>query len=210
MASVVFILFSCVSLILVSDAISTKDQEDVLHAIKSAYDKMKIEVSTLKEELTLLKQKNCECATNIDSNNNKGPRFLVPNGQAPVAFHTHLSANFNVSSNDAVAYDVVKVNVGDGYNKFSGIFKAPATGLYFITNTVMSMPNHGIHVEIVKNGVAIGKNWADHNGYESGTMSVITDLDVNDSVWVRDSDGGTERLEHDYNSFSGFLIYTEY
>ncbi|VDI57631.1 Hypothetical predicted protein [Mytilus galloprovincialis] len=210
MASVVFVLSSCVSFILVSNAFSTKDDADVLHDIRSAYDEMKKEVSTLKEELKLMKQKHCECATKVDSYNNKIPRFLVPNGQAPVAFHTHLSANFNVSSNHAVAYDMVKINVGDGYNKFSGIFKAPTAGLYFITNTVMSMPNHGIHVEIVKNGVAIGKNWADHNGYESGTMSVITDLDVNDSVWVRDSDGGTERLEHDYNSFSGFLIYTEY
>ncbi|CAG2226198.1 unnamed protein product [Mytilus edulis] len=188
----------------------TQPKPTLRYMLDNFTDEMKKEVSTLKEELTLMKQKNCECATKVDSYNNKSPRFLVPNGQAPVAFHTHLSANFNVSSNHAVAYDVVKINVGDGYNKFSGIFKAPAAGLYFITNTVMSMPNHGIHVEIVKNGVAIGKNWADHNGYESGTMSIITDLDVNDSVWVRDSDGGTERLEHDYNSFSGFLIYTEY
>jgi hypothetical protein len=35
---------------------------------------------------------------------------------------------------------------------------------------------------------------------------VIAELDVGDLVWVKDSDGGMEHLEHDYNSFSGFLI----
>lgn len=123
-----------------------------------------------------------------------------------MAFYAHLSSNTKVNSNQAIAYDIVKTNVGNGYNKLSGQFQATVAGLYHFTNTVMSQPQHGIHVDIVQNGVSIGKNWADHNGYESGSVSVIAELDVGDLVWVKDSDGRMEHLEHDYNSFSGFLI----
>ncbi|CAC5369596.1 C1QL [Mytilus coruscus] len=134
------------------------------------------------------------------------PRLLERSVQTSVAFYVQLSHNHTIVYARAVPYDIVSVNQGNGYDKVSHVFRAPKAGLYFFTNTVMSTPGHSIKVEIEKNGVTIGKNQADTNGYESGTVSVIVQLSVHDNVWVRYPGYTKAQLAQDYNSFSGFLI----
>ena len=126
--------------------------------------------------------------------------------ERPVAFYAYLSTVVNISSNQPIVYDLVKVNIGNGYNKYSGHFRAPVSGLYFFMNTVMSKPDHSIHVAIMKNGEGYSYNWADSYGYESGTAGMIMELDSGDVVYVKDTDGGSEFLHPRYNAFSGFLI----
>ena len=136
------------------------------------------------------------------------PRLLLET-PVKVAFNAHLSSNKIVASHQAVMYDIITINDGDSYDESKGQFRAPVSGTYHFVNTVMSRPGHGIHVNVVKNGVVIGRNWADREGYESGTVAVITHLNAGDTVWVRDDDSGSESLEHDYNNFSGFLLYQD-
>ena len=139
--------------------------------------------------------------------NSRPRRLLLGNAAQPIAFCAHMSKSSNNTYLQAVVYDSVTVNAGQGYNKFSGIFQAPVTGIYHFTSTVMSKSGTSVHVNIVKNGAPIAWNFADFEGWESGSTTVIVELEAGDSVWVRDEDTGNRYLEHFYNNFSGFLMY---
>ncbi|CAC5362492.1 unnamed protein product [Mytilus coruscus] len=125
----------------------------------------------------------------------------------PIAFYAQLSQTLTIGDLQSVEYDVVRVNIGNGYDKRHGHFTAPVTGLFYFSFTVMSIPDHSVHMEIVKNGAVIGNCFADSHGYESGTSTVITQLDKGDMVWIRHVKAeGSQPLHPLYNAFTGFLI----
>uniref|UniRef100_A0A8W8LMR5 C1q domain-containing protein n=1 Tax=Magallana gigas TaxID=29159 RepID=A0A8W8LMR5_MAGGI len=124
-----------------------------------------------------------------------------------IAFSAVLSTNTHLGNDDAIKYDNVLTNLGNGYDKWCGHFVVPRKGVYVFSCSVMATnPNH-ITVGIIKNGKTI-LGVASQRGWESSSRIVILSMDKGDRVWVR-------RLAHDrnimanYNSFSGYLISTE-
>ena len=54
-----------------------------------------------------------------------------------MAFYAYYSNHFtSLSKGSAFVYDTVETNLGNGYNKTSGIFTAPTSGLYAFTWTL--------------------------------------------------------------------------
>nr|CBX41732.1 putative C1q domain containing protein MgC1q83 [Mytilus galloprovincialis] len=180
-----------------SDGIWTKEQ---LHYLEN----LKREIEYLKEtckqpQISTYGQNTEEIHLPID----------VPtiNEVQPIAFYAQLSQTLTIGDLQTVEYDVVRVNVGNGYDKRHGHFTAPVPGLFYFSFTVMSFPDKSVHMEIVKNGAVFGNCFADSHGYESGTSTVITQLDQGDMVWVRHVKTESSQPLHPlYNSFTGFLI----
>lgn len=125
----------------------------------------------------------------------------------PIAFSAVLSTNTHLGNDDAIKYDKVLTNLGNGYDKWSGHFVVPRKGVYVFSCSVMCPnPNH-ITVGIIKNGKTV-LPVAAQRGWESSSRIVILSMEKGDRVWVR-------RLAHDrnimanYNSFSGYLLSTK-
>uniref|UniRef100_A0A8W8LPE4 C1q domain-containing protein n=1 Tax=Magallana gigas TaxID=29159 RepID=A0A8W8LPE4_MAGGI len=68
----------------------------------------------------------------------------------PIAFSVVLSSNTHLGNDDAIKYDKVLTNLGNGYDKWCGHFAVPRKGLYVFSCSVMCPnPNH-ITVGIIK------------------------------------------------------------
>ena len=101
------------------------------------------------------------------------------------------SAEDHPGKHHTLIFDVVRINAGNGYNKFSGLFTAPVSGLYTLTCSIM-MNGPGAYgsYEIIKNEEIIGTFFVDaehSTEYRSSSMTVIVSLQVGDVLFVRTS-----------------------
>ncbi|XP_048736469.2 uncharacterized protein LOC125651760 [Ostrea edulis] len=132
----------------------------------------------------------------------------------PVAFYAYMSSNEpNPSLHRSLIFDVVKTNLGGGYNKYSGMFTAPSPGVYVLTWTIYT-GNHGItEFEIYINHDVVDGTFGetdDNQNYfdsDSGTMAVW--LNAHDNVYIRSTILCTTYVAsevHARTSFAGWKL----
>ena len=102
------------------------------------------------------------------------------------------SGEVNPSKHHTLIFDVVKTNAGNGYNKFSGLFIAPVSGLYALACSIsMHGPGAFASYAIIKNAEIVGTFFVDADKepteYRSSSMDVIVLLQVGDVLFVRTS-----------------------
>lgn len=102
-------------------------------------------------------------------------------------------------------------NVGGGYNSNTGIFKAPVTGMYLFSLTLLSQgKGRYAQLQLIKNGNEIGRAFGGSdatNQSQTGSVTKLTYLEKNDEVYVKELPGYTGYLcGNGWTSFSGGLI----
>ncbi|XP_033737312.1 complement C1q-like protein 4 [Pecten maximus] len=127
-----------------------------------------------------------------------------------VGFYSRLVSPhpLQLGQHQAIEFDQIITNVGNGYDSRRGHFTAPVAGLYSFTSTVLlaSSNNHNMHISIVKNGVIVGLMFS-VTEYDKGTRTVVLSLAVGDMVWVRNNGNELPNIHGvGYSTFSGFLI----
>ena len=137
---------------------------------------------------------------------------MTPTGV--IAFHAHLSKDSNgpLSAHHILAFDVVQLNRGNGYNVFDGIFEVPASRTYVFTWSFMSDSHGGVFTELMKNADIIGARVADSTTttvWDFATGIVVTNAIQGDHVYVRmgrASAGKVMSPSVSRTSFSGWLL----
>ncbi|XP_062595463.1 uncharacterized protein LOC134256817 [Saccostrea cucullata] len=118
-----------------------------------------------------------------------------------VAFH---AIAYSYANPGVIIFDHVVTNIGSGYDNSSGIFKAPASGLYVFS---WSIETYGRLTEgvLLLNGNEQGmsKSHQSSSYYDTTTSFAVLNLTVNDKVWVRVKSG---RAEATHTMFSGWMI----
>ncbi|XP_062613044.1 complement C1q tumor necrosis factor-related protein 3-like [Saccostrea cucullata] len=125
-----------------------------------------------------------------------------------IGFTATLSHQHSLSARQTIVYDKVVTNYGNGYDKWTGHFKAPIDGLYVFSCAAMAHASHHIHIEIVKNGKMVSRVFSSDSPYDLGTQTVVLALRRGYQVWARQEQDG-RHLQGSYNQFSGYLISTE-
>lgn len=103
-------------------------------------------------------------------------------------------------------------NAGDGYDPRHGAFRAPVSGTYKFTFSVaQGTSSMYIGVELVKNGMAVGRVKTGDYGYIAiGTNIVNIRLAMGDDVWVRHmSNIGSNKIpafDGGFGMFTGHLV----
>nr|XP_022299570.1 complement C1q-like protein 4 isoform X2 [Crassostrea virginica] len=118
-----------------------------------------------------------------------------------------ISKNIYLSDKETVKYDRVLTNIGNGYDKISGHFKAPIKGLYVFSCTVMAVERGDLSVVLVKNAQEMSHVYSSTGIYESGAISILLSLKKGDKVWIRRYGHG-RTMNKDYSWFTGYLIST--
>uniref|UniRef100_A0A8W8LA66 C1q domain-containing protein n=1 Tax=Magallana gigas TaxID=29159 RepID=A0A8W8LA66_MAGGI len=126
----------------------------------------------------------------------------------PVAFYAYMSKPEPTPSNHhSLIFDVLKTNIGNGYNKFSGTFVAPSAGAYVFTWTINTNPNGAHWINLMVNNAIVGGNLCDTQGavsYDSDSNTVVVVLSQGDSVNLRTTYQSRTDIYADSYAFTTF------
>eukprot|EP00105_Crassostrea_gigas_P034898 XP_019919046.1 PREDICTED: complement C1q-like protein 4 isoform X3 [Crassostrea gigas] len=175
----------------------------ILQKLKTLEEEMSMlkqtKLKTLEDEVSMLKQslKSCQSGCNESSKSNTDnlsrERRIVPQGQeSQVAFHAHLSNNVqNLGIHQAIHFDKVLLNEGNGYSVHAGEFVAPVSGLYVFAWTILSGDRTCMKYDVVKNSVVLAYYISDayeHSDWAVSSGTAVTRMNSGDRVWIRVSD----------------------
>ncbi|KAL3856565.1 hypothetical protein ACJMK2_011300 [Sinanodonta woodiana] len=112
-----------------------------------------------------------------------------------------------------IVFNDVYLNLGNGYDGNSGIFRTPVAGLYLVMMTISSSESNTPDVEVVKNGSPLCRVVAWTSSANSvisigSPCNVLVQLNVGDDVWARDllhKEGYVIRGQY-YSTFSMALL----
>lgn len=123
------------------------------------------------------------------------------------AFTAYRTSKQSLSVKNAVVFDKVWTNNGNGYNPSSGVFTAPIAGLYHFAAVVMSVEGKSLYLSLFHNSAKIASSFITDKGYKTGTFDVVLTLEKGDTVSIKS--GHNQYIFSDgdkYSTFSGNLI----
>ena len=132
-------------------------------------------------------------------------------GQSRVsAFSAVRRTSFTSSSNgQALPFNQVHTNVGDGFNSSTGRFTCEIPGLYLFTYSIMTYSD-APRVFLMKNDVHInGVYRSDEDRFDMISNAAVLQLDAGDQVWLR-CRSSRSQIDSDsslFTSFSGVLLH---
>ena len=129
-----------------------------------------------------------------------------------VAFLAKIAAFTGSPSQDTtIPFDVVDLNIGNGYNPATGEFTPPVSGIYDLSYEVLADGSCGVNhidIQLEVNSVIISQSCSEVCA--SGGSSMSVQLSAGDTVTVAVNSAapcdvmfGNSR----YNKFSGHLVY---
>ncbi|KAL3882729.1 hypothetical protein ACJMK2_029041 [Sinanodonta woodiana] len=134
-------------------------------------------------------------------------RLLTTNQIAFCATIANLNGLGPIHPREIVLFDTVLLNEGNGFNKQTGIFTCPLSGIYFFTGSVLTQHEHQVGVHLIVNGETKGNAYADGaNSWDQGSISSIARCEAGQNVWISVY-YGTYIHGNYYTSFSGFLLW---
>ncbi|XP_041374695.1 complement C1q tumor necrosis factor-related protein 3-like [Gigantopelta aegis] len=151
-------------------------------------------------EITNLKAENHQLRTEVDSLKAKAAKDVV------VAFHAEISGVTNIPTHSTARFNKVDVNIGNGYNNGSGLFRAPVGGVYLFFLQVYSKPGQIVSLYLMKQGTVVNEAVAGLDGYQSNTVAEMIHLNKGEDVWAQHFVGDTSLEGHYHVHFSGFLL----
>ncbi|KAL4217942.1 biological adhesion [Mactra antiquata] len=126
-----------------------------------------------------------------------------------VAFYATLTNHLtHIGVNQNIVFDKVYTNVGNAYNVYSGDFRAPVSGLYVFSTTLLAYASHTTQYHIVKNGSQVGNLYLHGSGspHMTDSLTIVLYLNVGDDVAIKNLYADESLNGYEYCTFSGFLL----
>ncbi|KAH3853730.1 cerebellin-1-like [Dreissena polymorpha] len=115
----------------------------------------------------------------------------------------------HIGINQNIIFDKVISNIGNGYHADHGLFIAPTSGIYLFSTTLLHRATIGqpLHAVITHSGVPVARIYTGVDIFDSGSQTVIIQVNQGEEVWVRNFDINDENIYgYLYSSFAGVLI----
>ncbi|KAL3882728.1 hypothetical protein ACJMK2_029040 [Sinanodonta woodiana] len=134
-------------------------------------------------------------------------RLLRTNQIAFCATIANLNGLGPIHAREIVLFDTVLLNEGNGFNKQTGVFTCPLSGIYFFTGSVLTLHEHQLGVHLIVNGETKGNAYADGvTLFDQGSISSIVRCEAGQNVWISVYYGSYIHGDY-FTSFSGFLLW---
>ncbi|BFZ22942.1 hypothetical protein BsWGS_25981 [Bradybaena similaris] len=141
------------------------------------------------------------CAV-VSADNGDGP------GSIPfVGFYVFLDNTVSLTPGNTVKFSEVITNSGNHYDRDTGVFTAPAHGLYLFH--LHATPSEGVWLELMQNKILQGHvGSALQKEYSMGGISVLLRVEEGDSIYVRISKKShiVDNWRRLYVTFTGYLV----
>ncbi|KAK7506695.1 hypothetical protein BaRGS_00002170 [Batillaria attramentaria] len=134
--------------------------------------------------------------------------------ETQAAFNVRLgSGSQPFTGDETLVLRTVDLNSGQGYDKNTGIFTAPASGLYLFSLHITHTPPGSLQVIMVKNGNTLTEVEAsgdDPKYMDRASSTVLVHLRNGDKVWVKHFDGTSTTIQGYFRtSFTGTLVVAD-
>ena len=138
---------------------------------------------------------------------------------APVAFTATVSPAdiTGLGPGRTIVFDNVITNKGHAYDKMTGKFDAPFSGVYVFTMSVMVSPGQKEYLEIVKDGQNVITTLTEAFGVTdmiSSSRTATVELTAGNQVWIRTVNAsyhGTGQIHgNNYTTFTGWFYSMTY
>ncbi|XP_041374643.1 caprin-2-like [Gigantopelta aegis] len=129
-----------------------------------------------------------------------------------VAFSAGRTSHLHLQNATNITYDRVFTNIGNGYNKTSGIFTVPegAAGTYVFMFHGLAQRSGKFWLDLYKNSVYVISAYA-HTSHEFGSSSNVAAMELQEGDYVHIQGRGDNLLfgksDEVYNTFNGYLLY---
>ena len=187
--------------------------------------KTKNNVTAMKTGYRVFANNNIEYSIEKDKNQNgfydqdKAQSGIIRNGfdreqkrsVNHVAFSAYLSHRLkNLSIGHVLKLDQISLNEGNGYNKYTGVFTVPVSGVYLLTYSIEAhTTDHALEIELVVNNRNMGT--LKTVTYTATSKTIITRLSTGQSVWLETAYTANVSIDSNSNNkftaFSGVLLY---
>lgn len=132
-----------------------------------------------------------------------------------VAFHVRLSRDpVTFKSGKTLVYDDVRINIGGGYNKTTGHFTAPVSGVYafFVNCMALVDATHFQEARILLEGMQLASCLSHRPGadiWDFGGAQVLVHMTAGQKIWMAHELGDVHARGGFWQMFSGFLLSAE-
>lgn len=133
--------------------------------------------------------------------------FFIDINERPV-FFASLTKDTTLSGvNDVVKFDDVKINVGRGYDRNTGVFTAPRNGVYVISCLILGRKSSEVHFQLNKNNDLYTGGYVSNINYGSNTLNSFLNLKKGDRVYIKHRINAVQNINgHHFSTFSGYLL----
>ncbi|XP_029771395.1 complement C1q tumor necrosis factor-related protein 4 [Suricata suricatta] len=150
-----------------------------------------------------------------------GPAACWALGPAPGSGSTELRSAFSAArttplegtSEMAVTFDKVYVNIGGDFDAATGQFRCRVPGAYFFSFTAGKAPHKSLSVMLVRNRDEVQALAFDEQrrpgARRAASQSAMLQLDYGDTVWLRLHGAPQYALGAPGATFSGYLVYAD-
>ena len=129
--------------------------------------------------------------------------------QVEVGFTAHYENVCHLFKDQVHKFDGVDTNVGNGYDRHSGLFTAPVSGTYLFT-WVMTVQAGYTAITVLNvngNGRSAAKACSpSHSAVKTGTNTLVISLQKGDKVWL--AARSEWHLHTTYFTFPGLLLFS--
>jgi hypothetical protein len=122
-------------------------------------------------------------------------------------------AEANIGTQHPLIFDVPVTNYGNGYNKHTGIFTAPQSGVFVFSFTIFPDRGSSIAVNIYRNSEVVGQvySYISSPDFSGTSMVAVLSMRIGDVTFIRTSPTTTSSgsIYSDGNvksSFAGWKI----
>ena len=136
----------------------------------------------------------------------KLPFFILE--KKNVAFDAQMKNNINLASKSRVIFETVNLNEGNGYDPSTGIFTAPAAGMYVFDWTTLTQYRKNVYTSLVVNSYFKSWNYCRNgssNTHLSCSKMTVVKLKQGDQVWIGVF-SETANINYKFTSFSGYKL----
>ncbi|XP_063411048.1 cerebellin-2-like [Mytilus trossulus] len=148
----------------------------------------------------------------VEDNNGKCDCKGRDSGPDKIAFMAKNSAALtNIPAKYTVVYNTVVTNVGNRYDKSTGIFTPPSDGVYIFSWTVLAHNGKHFLTCLSLNGKQIAKNYTGAHtvgNHISSSQNAVLEIEKDDKVFVKVLEGytGQYMLGDSWSTFSGYKL----
>ena len=120
----------------------------------------------------------------------------------------------HASPHQNVIFDAIVTNLGNAYNNQVGVFKAPVSGTYVFSTTLVSFNFTSAHAQFAVNGNAITNMYVSGGSITTGddttSQTIVLQLQSGDDISVQNKDPDTGFFGVSHSIFSGFLLQEDF